>query len=216
MVWRGFRDRACGMPLVALALNLGWEAVAVFVYPSHGWVEVPFFPGGGISERTGMAIWFVCDLALLATWLRYSYPKVSRHYGLSRPAWAALTVLAFGASLLFMLVAWPFLGGLQPYFNGSTYEGGAFIAFIQNAIMSALFVQRLLLERDSRGQSFNIALLKLIGTPLSIGWLYVYERGQAATVVAVLVALILILDVLYAALIYRQLRRDGLNPWTRL
>lgn len=33
LIYRGFRDRTFGMPLVALALNLAWEFVFTFVHP---------------------------------------------------------------------------------------------------------------------------------------------------------------------------------------
>lgn len=33
IIWRGFKDRSYGMPLVALGTNISWECVFSFVYP---------------------------------------------------------------------------------------------------------------------------------------------------------------------------------------
>lgn len=208
LVYRGFKDRTYGMPLAALALNVSWEFTYSLVYPPHSM---------GAAAWAFNALWMVCDLGIVATFLIFGYDQVRRHYELSRGEFYLGAACAFAGSMAVMLVGGPFFKDFTPYFRCDLFESAKFIAFVQNAVMSALFVSMFYLRRGVEGQSFTIAWTKWIGTSMTVGLSYLaVEHPDQWHFVGVFVALSFIFDVWYTALIYRALRRRGLNPWTRL
>lgn len=208
LVYRGFKDQTYGMPLAALALNVTWEVTYSLIYPPHA--------TGGAAWLFN-TVWMICDLGIVATFLRYGYDQVRRHYELSRGEFYLGAAVAFAGSFAVMIAGGPFFSGLAPYFRGDLFESAKFIALIQNAVMSILFVSMFYLRRGVEGQSFTIAWSKWIGTSMSVGISYLaVEHADNWRFVGVFVALSFIFDVWYMALIYRALRREGMNPWTRL
>ena len=208
LVYRGFRDRSYGMPLVALALNFTWEIVYSQIYPPSSIKLV------GTIINT---VWMLCDAGIVATFFLYGYKYFERHYGISRAEFYVFTFLAFLASFGVMILGAPFLKDFLPYFGGDPFESGKFIAFIQNAAMSVLFVAMFYQRRSIEGQSFTIAWTKWLGTSMTVGLSYLgIEHRDNWRFVGVFVAVCFVFDLWYMVLIYRQLRREGINPWTRL
>ena len=89
------------------------------------------------------------------------------------------------------------------------------IAFGQNAIMSISFLAMFFLRGSTDGQSFTIAWAKWIGTSVTGGVIYLVTRGTEGAFVATFIVTVFVCDLVYMGLIYRALRRQGLNPWTR-
>ena len=208
LVYRGFKDKSYGMPLAALALNITWEITYSLIYPSHDMGTT------GVVINT---VWMVCDLGIVATFFLYGYKYFERHYGLSRAEFYTLSIVGFAASFGIMIFGGPFFKDFLPYFKGDPFESAKFIAFVQNATMSILFVSMFYQRRSSEGQSFTIAWSKWIGTSMTVGVSYLgVEHADNWRFVGVLVATCFIFDVGYMVLIYRQLRRENINPWTRL
>src|SRR4029453_9816635 len=59
IIYRGFKDRSYGMPVTALCANVAWEGLGSFVLPV-----------GPVARGTNI-MWFVTDLVILYTCLRY-------------------------------------------------------------------------------------------------------------------------------------------------
>ena len=68
IIYRGFKDKACGMPLMVLGLNWSWEFIFAFMGD-------PFFPEGSffhVTDQTMVqrgvdAVWFLFDCVILCS-----------------------------------------------------------------------------------------------------------------------------------------------------
>lgn len=209
LVYRSFKDKSYAMPMVALALNITWEFVFSFVYPPDG--LGPIFVARNI-------IWFLLDVALLVALLRNGLKYFKEAYGMSRSAFYSATAIALVLSTLVMLVGGPFFAPFD-YFLGDIFEAAKFIAMIQNAVMSILFVQmfysRKSMGRPIEGQSFYAGIARLFGTSLTVGILHIIVHPGNWYFITIISATCLIFDVWYSVLIYRELKSHGINPWTR-
>lgn len=207
LIYRGFKDKTCGMPLVALSLNFSWETVFSFIYR---------------TEDTALnivnPIWFILDLIILITYFLYSYKYLKHGYGISTLSWIFISLCAFITSFSIMVLGKPFFIPLN-YFNGSIYEVAIFIAYIQNAIMSLLFVNMFYTRKKSgypiEGQSFYIALPKFIGSSLSVGISYIILHPGKWYFVGIFIILMFIFDFWYCILIWKELRENNINPFKR-
>ena len=215
IIYRGFKDRTYGMPIVALALNLAWELVFALAIPPYGSADATLIPYGGLKAQAIFTIWATLDLVILYTYFRFGYKEFARIYGLSRAQW-----LTFTAGLLIFSGALMYTGGtffrqFAVYFNNDQIEAAKLIAFGQNAIMSISFLAMFFLRGSTDGQSFTIAWAKWIGTSVTGGVIYLVTRGTEGAFVATFIVTVFVCDLVYMGLIYRALRRQGLNPWTR-
>lgn len=208
IVYRGFKDKSFGMPLIPLALNIAWEFLVVVVHGGHS---------SPIVTVTQIA-WLVLDVLIVASFLRYGYRHYKEAFGISRPVFWFTTVVAFAGSAVVMTLGIQFFAGFDTWFDRDVMDSARFIALIQNLVISIAFVVMLWLRRSSEGQSFWIAVTKLIGTPLTVGWFYVLvsHKGDSVGFMASIVVLTLLFDLWYCVLIYRQLRSEGRNPFARL
>lgn len=210
LVYRGFKDKSYGMPFVALALNLTWELTYSFIYPPHT---------DGLMTTIINSTWMLCDIGIFATFLLYGYKYFKEQYNLKKNVFYTMTFLGFTLCLLIMLVGGPFLADFS-YFNNNYFESAKFIAFIQNAIMSVVFVSffyaRKAKNHSIEGQSFTIAISKLIGTSLTVGISYSMAHPNNWYFIGIFVATSFIFDSWYAYLIYNELKRNQINPFKRL
>ncbi|HET9656523.1 MAG TPA: hypothetical protein VFP72_14290 [Kineosporiaceae bacterium] len=139
----GFRQRTYAMPVAALALNFAWETV----YAAHGLLTPR-------SLQTWInVVWALADAAIVVTFLRFGRAEFP---GFLRPAWfaggaAALFAVAYAVQALFVhQFGW--------------HDGAAYSAFLQNLLMSVLFVAMFLARGGCRGQSRLVATAKWLGT----------------------------------------------------
>ena len=208
LVYRGFKDKSYGMPLVPLALNLAWETTFSLIYPASS---------PSIVQTIISMIWMVSDVGIVATFFLYGYKYFERQYRLSRTEFHVFAMIAFVASFAAMILGAPFFAQFEIYFKHDLFESAKFIAHIQNTVISISFVAMFYTRRSSEGQSFTIAWSKWIGSSMTVGLTYVFiEHPDDLPFVAVFIATTFIFDVWYMVLIYRQLRRENINPWTRL
>jgi hypothetical protein len=186
---RGFRDKTYGMPLFALAFNIGWEFIFGFLV-----VE------GYSLQRIVNAVWFVFDAVIVVTYFRYGrreFPSTVQRWFIP---WS---VVAFVVAFVVLYVA-----NLEfPDFWGARYS-----AFVQNLMMSILFIGMLVARNDIRGQSMYIAIFKWLGTLAPT--IQVYAQ-TGSNLILVLGMAIFVYDVTYIALLYRKFVEQGLNPFTR-
>lgn len=191
VIRQGLLDRTYAMPFLALAMNVTWEFLFTFIYPSVG----------GIMQESINAIWFAADIAILAIFLKYwrsDYPK-----SLPQSYFWPMFVFAF-AMVTPVMVATVSVFGRD--------DGSVYTAFIDNLIMSALFLSMLLRRGDRRGQSMWIAWGKLLGTLTASVSQYLYDPGNVLWLV--IYVEILVLDVLYVILLSKAPRyqRDEVEP----
>lgn len=209
LVYRGFKDKSYGMPLVPLAMNFAWEVTFSIIYPPHS---------GGMIATVINTVWMICDVGIVITFFMYGYKYFQNHYKISKSEWWMLAVVAFTTGFGIMLAGGPFFGQFEPYFHKEMFEGAKFIAFIQNLVISVCFVLMYWERQSSEGQSFTIAWSKWIGTSMTVGFSYLLadHKGEDATLMFIVILATFVFDTYYMRLIYNQLKKDGINPWTRL
>ena len=140
----GFKYKTYAIPFWALALNFSWEIL-------HGIIGI-FTLGIDIQVITN-AIWALFDAVILYTFFKYGkkyFPKNLKSgwfyiYGVS------VLVISFVVEIAF----------IREYGQAL---GGGYAAFIQNLIMSVLFIAMLIHRNGTEGQSLTIAVSKWIGT----------------------------------------------------
>jgi hypothetical protein len=194
---QGLRDKSCGMPFGALCMNIMWEFLYTFVFPPCSFRVLSL-----LINFT----WFALDVGILITW--WLYWRNDRLKGMapkSGPLWLALGLVSAVTLLI----------GIQVQFNGGmqlecppgspppgTVPPGGITGFLQNFMMSALFVYMLMLRNSTAGQSLAIALSKQLGTALAS--LYFYMSGITGFFWIGLYILIFVWDSVYTVMMMRS------------
>jgi hypothetical protein len=139
----GFAQKTYAIPAAALGLNIAWESTNAF----HGLVTT-------ISAQTIVNIvWMSLDVIIVYTYLKFGRKDT--------PVLVTGTMFAYWNVLLFatcFVVQWLFVGHFG-WSNAADYT-----AFLQNLLMSGLFIAMFVARGGSRGQSLVIAVAKWIGT----------------------------------------------------
>ncbi len=190
IIRRGFKDKTFGMPMIALCANISWEIIFAFILPHDA------------PQLYVNYIWFSLDVVIVIQFLKYGkkeFPNI--------PKWQIFAIFALGVS-----IAAPMIVGISNELEDSV---GAYAAFGQNLMMSILFVTMLMNREGIGGQSFYIALFKMIGTALASLAFYLYRPiAQDSVLLQFLFVLIFIFDLIYTVGIYRKCKKYG-NPLTR-
>jgi hypothetical protein len=139
----GFRDKSYAIPFYALALNIAWELLhTIFGYQS------------GVSVQTIInTVWFAFDVGILYTYFKYGRKYFPRN--LPPGAFIGWSVLGLVISLA---VEYAFIREF------GVAVGAGYSAFLQNLLMSVLFITMLVRRGSSEGQSLYIAVNKWLGT----------------------------------------------------
>lgn len=138
---RSIQDRSVDWLLVALCMNISWEFIFSFVFP---------------SDRPQLYInyvWFFLDLAIVTAYLKFGKSEFSKQYPEN-----------FFYAAFFSTLAVSFLNMLFITYEFGTEKGAIYTAFQDNLIMSILFIYLLLSRGNVKGQSMYIAIAKMIGT----------------------------------------------------
>jgi len=180
----GFRDRTYAIPVAALALNIAWESIYAARSLSDG-LDVQ-----GVVNL----VWFVADAIIVWTFLRYGRAELPDW--VTRPLFAgwALLMLIMGYAVQLMFVA-----------EFGWRDAPVYAAFLQNLLMSVLFIAMLVARGGTRGQTLTIAVAKWIGTlapTLTFGVIY-----GSAFVLAVGV-LCSVFDLVYIGLVWTAPQRQ--------
>ena len=150
IIRRGFKDKTFGIPMAALCANISWEMIFAFILPHDA------------PQLYVNYIWFSLDVVIVIQFLKYSKKEFP-----SIPKWQIFAIFALGIA-----IAAPMIVGISNELNDSV---GADAAFGQNLMMSILFVTMLINRQGIGGQSFYIALFKMIGTGLASLAFYLYR-----------------------------------------
>lgn len=139
----GLRDRTYAMPVAALALNFAWEST----------YAVNEFRTGVSAQGVVNVVWAVADIVIVYTYLRYGRAELPGF--VTRPMFAVWNLLVFVTGFA---VQWLFLA------HFGTHDATRYSAFLQNLLMSGLFIALYASRRGRHGQSLVIAVAKWLGT----------------------------------------------------
>lgn len=174
----GFTQRTFAIPAFALALNVTWEVM----YGAHDLASK-------ISVQSIVdVVWALLDIVICVTFVLYGrrywptfLPKAWFYW------WAVLMlVTAFGCQ-------WAMIAQF-----GSD-RAGDYSAFLQNLIMSALFLSMFVARRGPAGQSMLLAVSKCVGT---LAPTITFGIIEGLPLVLVTGAFCFVFDVIYIGLLY--------------
>ncbi|RSS79599.1 hypothetical protein [Streptomyces sp. WAC06614] len=139
----GLAQRTYAMPVVALALNFAWESI----------YSVRSLSEGVSVQGVVNLVWALADVVIVYTFLRFGRAEFPAF--VTKARFAGGTVAVFGTAYAVQLLFLAEFGG---------HDAVRYAAFLQNLLMSGLFVAMLLSRRGPRGQSLTIAVAKWLGT----------------------------------------------------
>jgi hypothetical protein len=138
----GFRDKTYCIPFIGLALNLPWEAMSLLME----------FAEAGVLNFS-CAVWLFLDVFIMITYFKYGKKHFPKNVNIKWFfPWSILAIIVF------FLIHYLF----NEHFG--LIKGRLYSSFIQNLVMSGLFLQMLQVRNSGEGQSLAIAVNKLIGT----------------------------------------------------
>ncbi|GHB43664.1 hypothetical protein GCM10010347_11090 [Streptomyces cirratus] len=181
----GLRDRTYAVPAAALALNFAWEAT----------YAVAELRTGLSAQGVVNVVWAAADIAIIATYLRFGRSQLPPF--VTRPLFTLWNALLFGAAFA---VQWLFLA------HFGMHDGVRCSAFLQNLLMSVLFVALYAGRRGRRGQSMVIAVAKWLGTLAPTVLFGVIEDSPFVLGLGVLCS---VFDLAYIALLARDPAATG-------
>ncbi|MDX6612045.1 MAG: hypothetical protein QOD75_1231 [Blastocatellia bacterium] len=155
----GFKHRSYAIPFFALALNISWE----LLYTYHG-----FRTAFGVQTLVNL-VWLLLDIGILVTYFKFG----RRYFQWSYPPKAATDSDTITSStdpskwfipwsVLVLLVAFCVEFAFTREFRVTVAAG--YSAFLQNLLMSVLFIGMLVRRGSREGQSLTIAVSKWLGT----------------------------------------------------
>ena len=144
IILRSYRDKTYGMPYWALAFNFSWEFIFSFLLSTHS----PDQQLQLIINR----IWLAFDFFIFVAYFMYGKKEWPSSVPSSLFIPYSVLVLVIGFFFVYLISA------------ELDHSKGKYAAFIQNLMMSWLFIAMLNRRRNRSGQSIGIAFFKLIGT----------------------------------------------------
>lgn len=189
IIYKSFKDKICGMPLFALALNLAWEFTFSFIYP----------PENLLMARIMFILWLILDLIILYTFFKYGYENLKYKNLITKKELNIFAILDILFSIIFIIL---FVNDISILYENSIVQASGFIANLQNLIMSILFVNMILNRGNTLGQSIFIAIFKWIGT-LAIAILKFSNMLPSTNTELLIIMLIQVFDIIYIHLIYK-------------
>ena len=187
----GFRDKTYAMPFWALALNITWEIL-------HAFSDVKVL--GFDTQVVINIVWATFDLFILYTFFRFGKKYFPKNI---RPAW--FYAWGIGVLLISMILQWVFT---RQY---GLILGGGYAAFLQNLLMSVLYIVMLVHRNGPEGQSLTIAVSKWIGTlapTILFGIMGTKTTGGPNFLMLVTGLMISVLDLLYIYMLIRAQKPD--------
>lgn len=220
IIYRGFKDKSYGMPVVALCGNLAWEIIFGLGLETGCPATWASCPAGLIQARN--FIWMLFDLVILYTVLKFgrhlfTHPIVRKNF-----TWIVLGGVAVAFFVINAIIpefwvqnAWGVVVNSQtPAFLPLTIQGGSYYTgFGLNLMMSVLFVVMIIVRGNVEGQSVYIAINKWLGSLAA--YAFMLADNVSSPLVNILYAVVFLLDVGYVLLVYRRSKLEGINPWKR-
>ncbi len=183
-IWKGFKEKTYGIPMLCIALNLSWELIYAAIFR---------FPNDIIADLRWA--WLLLDLVIAYQLFRYgpkwqTTPLMTKYF---YPVAVITFVSTFAGQLTFH------------YTFGDTW--GMSNAYLINLVMSMLFIWMFFSRGGSMGQSLGTAWCKMLGTGiLSVGSCFTITNWLQSSFLVYLFVTIFILDVIYILLLYADMR----------
>ena len=146
LIRKGYKEKACGMPLFALTLNFAWETI-------YGIDGLFFSKSFIVVQSIANVAWAICDIFVLSTWFKFGKQYMTEN---SKKYFIPFTILAI---LTGFAIQFAFFFGCENPEKASIYS-----AFAQNIAMSILFLYMLFQREDTKAESMSIAVCKCLGT----------------------------------------------------
>jgi hypothetical protein len=186
---RSFKGKTCGMPFIALAFNMSWEFVYSFV----------FAPLHFTFQRIINITWFLFDVFIFVAYLLFAQKEWK----------TSVYRIWFWPNLIFTLVA-SYL--MLYYFHLDFGKGGiTYSGYLDNVIMSGLFISMFLKRNSLNGQSLGIAFFKMMGTLCATIILF----NGFNQFLCILGIICFVLDLVYLVLLLNFYKANKLNYITR-
>ena len=181
----GFRDRTYAIPAAALGLNFAWETI----YATRSVAT-------GITAQGVFNIaWGLADVVIVYTFLKFGRSEL--------PGWITRR----------LFIGWTVLLGVTSFVVQLLFvaefgwdQASRYAAFLQNLLMSGLFIAMFVARGGRRGQTMLIAVAKWIGTlapTIVFGW---YGNSPLILGLGVLCS---IFDLAYIGLLWRSRPQYG-------
>lgn len=140
-----FRDKTYAIPIAALGLNIAWE----WIYAIYDLSSAP-----GAQAYINL-VWALADVVIVYTFFRYGRAELPEF--VTRPIFVAwgVAILATAVSVQLLFIH---------EFGLVDMHAAEYSAFLQNLLMSGLFIAMFVARRGPRGQSLVIGVAKWIGT----------------------------------------------------
>ena len=228
LIYKGFKDKTCGMPLFVLGLNWAWEfqmGILGEPFMSTDGTLFGISAAHGTWQRVWDCIWFIFDCVLI--YLKIKYGK--KEFKATMPH---APDKLWGPYVVFIL----FISFWAVFF--SVYEwhdpNEFYAAYMQNFFISLLFIEKLFRDGGVRGQGVNlwIAILKFFGTlapsclgaltlvisyKLGLGTFSIHSTGALnftwMPFTKFLILSVTIMDIFYIIMVYKTMKKEGMNPW---
>ena len=173
----GFAQRTYALPVAALALNIAWESI---------------YSVWGLATESGLQayiniVWALADVVIVYTFFRYGRRELPSF--LTKGMFIGWGVLVFATAYV---VQWAFVVEFD-YAQAARYS-----AFLQNLLMSGLFIAMFVGRRGPRGQSMTIAVAKWIGTAAPT---IIFGVHEGSAFILTLGIMCFVFDVAYIALL---------------
>ena len=141
----GFKQKTYAMPLFALGLNIVWEGLYaftdIFVRQSIG------------AQAVANACWFLLDCVIVYTYFKFGRSECRTET--ERKWFIPWSILVFGVCITLQVLFYCWFGSV---------EGEKYAAYLQNMVMSLMYLSMLRERKSDKGQSMTIAVCKCIGT----------------------------------------------------
>ncbi|MFR7475825.1 hypothetical protein [Frisingicoccus sp.] len=191
----GIKQKTYAMPLFALGLNFSWEflySVVDIVYEAHG----PLV-GMNLVQEIVNIFWCCLDVVILYTYLKNGKKEwpgiIGAKYFIP---WTLLVLVCSFALQIVFIVEFGFTMASQ------------YSAFLQNVVMSILFIQLFVKRNGDFGQSLLLAVAKWIGTLAPTIFMGVINYNPVVLVCGIFCT---VFDVIYIVLLFNERKKKRLT-----
>ncbi|MCU0849563.1 MAG: hypothetical protein MUD12_16900 [Spirochaetes bacterium] len=159
IIHASLKDKTYGMPIAALSLNFAWE----LLYTVTGFLYNPY----NIQTWVNF-IWCFFDLTIIYCYFKFGKKEFERvadkKYFIpwSLLIFSMALILQYGFYIEFDTNSPNYLPDLKDFIDPRL--SAWYSAFLQNLLMSVLFINMLVTRKNSKGQTMVVAVSKFIGT----------------------------------------------------
>ena len=201
IIYKGIKDKTYGMPLIPLVLNFGFEFVYSFCYPSNLLFNLT---------------WFLLDFGIIYTYFKYGYTSFNKFYSIEKKQWYFISLFAFFMGFLINFFGHQFFS--QNIGNIPDEQINILLAFIWLMFISVCMLVMFFQRKNTEGQSFIIICLMLLGNCsyiVQVLFVPIFHYWSSPFIVLI-ISISIVIEIFYAKLLFKQLIKEGKNPWKRV